>query len=119
VRLNPATGGTVEAMAKLRVAQHDVAFFLEDPVHPLRRSNPCVYDVCMARVNVYLPDELADRARAAGVNISGVTQNALRNALYGMDTDRWLDRLDQTPRTSVPHERVIRALDDARDELGA
>jgi post-segregation antitoxin (ccd killing protein) len=73
----------------------------------------------MARVNVYLPDELAERARAAGVNISGVTQEAIRSALAGLDTDRWLDSLDEMPRTRVPHERVIRALDAARDELGA
>jgi post-segregation antitoxin (ccd killing protein) len=73
----------------------------------------------MARVNIYLPDELAERARAAGVNVSGVTQDAIRNALAATDTDRWLDRLDQMPRAGVPHERVIRALDAARDELGA
>jgi len=78
-----------------------------------------VYSVRMARVNVYLPDELAERARAAGVNISGVTQDAIRSALAGMDTDRWLDRLNELPQASVPHERVIRALDAARDELGA
>jgi post-segregation antitoxin (ccd killing protein) len=58
-------------------------------------------------------------ARAAGVNISGVTQDAIRSALAGMDTDRWLDRLNELPQASVPHERVIRALDAARDELGA
>lgn len=79
----------------------------------------CVYNVCMARVNVYLPDELAAQARAAGVNISAVTQDALRNALAAADTDRWLDHLQQLPGTDVPHERVIQALNDARDELGA
>jgi post-segregation antitoxin (ccd killing protein) len=73
----------------------------------------------MARVNVYLPDDLADRARAAGVNISGVTQDALHTALAALDTDRWLDRLEQMPRANVPHERVIQALDDARAEFGA
>lgn len=73
----------------------------------------------MARVNVYLPDELAERARVAGMSISGVTQEALRSALAGVDTDHWLDRLEQLPRAEVPHERVIQALDDARDELGA
>ena len=79
----------------------------------------CVYSVCMARVNVYLPDELAQRARAAGVNISGVTQEAIRSALASLDTDTWLDRLARLPRNDIPHEQVISALDEARDELGA
>ena len=74
--------------------------------------------MCMARVNVYLPDELAERARAAGLNISGVTQDAIRSALAGSDTDRWLDRLDGLPSNDVPHQHVISALDDARDDFG-
>jgi post-segregation antitoxin (ccd killing protein) len=73
----------------------------------------------MARVNVYLPDELADRARAAGVNISGITQDAIRNALAGSDTDLWLERLRRLPRTEIAHDDVITALDQARDEFGA
>jgi post-segregation antitoxin (ccd killing protein) len=78
-----------------------------------------VYSMCIARVNVYLPDELAERARAAGVSISAVTQDALRRALGGINTDRWLDHLEQTPGTDVPHRSVIHALDEARDEFGA
>lgn len=73
----------------------------------------------MARVNVYLPDELAERARAAGVNISGITQDALRGALASVDTDSWLDRLERLTAQDVAHGRVIRALDEARDEFGA
>lgn len=73
----------------------------------------------MARVNVYLPDELAERARAAGLSVSAVTQDALRSALAVADTDQWLDRLEQMPRVAVAHDVVIRALDDARDEFGA
>ena len=71
------------------------------------------------QINVYLPDELAEQARAAGVNISGVTQEAIRSALAGIDTDRWLDRLERLQGQEVPHEHVIAALDEARDELGA
>jgi post-segregation antitoxin (ccd killing protein) len=73
----------------------------------------------MARVNVYLPDELAKRARDAGLNISGVTQEALRDALAPVETDRWLKRLDAMPQTDITHEEVIRALDEAREEFGA
>jgi post-segregation antitoxin (ccd killing protein) len=73
----------------------------------------------MARVNVYLPDELAERARAAGLNVSGVAQEALRHALAGEDTDHWLDHLERLPSVDVAHEDVLRALDEAREELGA
>lgn len=73
----------------------------------------------MARVNVYLPDDLAAQARAAGVNISGITQDAIRAALAAVDTDRWIDHLDELPPVEIPHQRVIDALYAARDELGA
>lgn len=73
----------------------------------------------MARVNVYLPDDLAERARSAGVNVSGVAQDAIRGALASIETDVWLDRLDQSPRIDLAHEVVITALDEARDEFGA
>jgi post-segregation antitoxin (ccd killing protein) len=79
----------------------------------------CVYAMRMARVNVYLPDDLAQQARAAGLNISGVTQEALRSALARGETDRWLQRLEALPQLGVPHERVMAALDDARSEFGA
>ena len=78
-----------------------------------------MYIVCIARVNVYLPDDLAARARAAGLNISGLTQDAIRSALATSDTDLWLERLDRLPQTDIEHVRVIAALDDARDEFGA
>jgi post-segregation antitoxin (ccd killing protein) len=73
----------------------------------------------MARVNVYLPDGLAERARAARLNVSGLAQEALRHALAGEDTDRWLDHLEGLPRAPVAHETVLHALDDAREEFGA
>jgi post-segregation antitoxin (ccd killing protein) len=72
----------------------------------------------MARVNVYLPDELAQEARAAGLNISRVTQEALSNSLAHDETDRWLDRLERLPRADIPHKQVIKAIDEARAELG-
>jgi hypothetical protein len=72
----------------------------------------------MARVNVYLPDQLAGEARAAGLNISRVAQDAIGRALARAETDRWLDRLAVLPRVEVPHAHVIAAIDEARDELG-
>jgi post-segregation antitoxin (ccd killing protein) len=87
-----------------------------------RRDLPlatCVYRVCMARVNVYLPDDLAERVKLAGVSVSAITQDALRDALAAIDTNAWLDHLDRTPSADVQHERVIATIDDARDEFGA
>jgi post-segregation antitoxin (ccd killing protein) len=72
----------------------------------------------MARVNVYLSDELARKARSAGLNISKVTQEALSDTLAQGETDRWLDRLERLPRSGVSHERVIEAIDSARAEFG-
>jgi post-segregation antitoxin (ccd killing protein) len=72
----------------------------------------------MARVNVYLPDELARAARSAGLNISKVTQEALSESLARRETASWLDQLDRLPRANVPHEHVIAAIDEARAELG-
>lgn len=77
-----------------------------------------MYNMRMARVNVYLPDQLAGEARAAGVNISRVTQEALSSTLARSETDRWLDRLESLPRSPVTHQRVIDAIDEARAELG-
>jgi post-segregation antitoxin (ccd killing protein) len=78
----------------------------------------CVYTMRMARVNVYLPDALAQQARAAGLNISKVTQAALSNTLAHGETDRWLDRLERSPRADVSHQSVMKAIDEARTELG-
>jgi post-segregation antitoxin (ccd killing protein) len=72
----------------------------------------------MARVNVYLPDDLAREARAAGLNISRVTQAALSETLEHNETDRWLDRLAHLPRAQIAHRSVIQAIDVARAELG-
>ncbi|HEY2191821.1 MAG TPA: type II toxin-antitoxin system CcdA family antitoxin [Actinomycetospora sp.] len=70
----------------------------------------------MARLNVWVPDDLAARARELGLNVSALTQAALRSELDRRATDQWLDSL--TPATGATHEAVIAALDEARDEFG-
>ena len=78
----------------------------------------CVYIVCMARLNVYVPDDLAARSREAGLNVSALTQQALLSALAGGQTDGWLSSLP-TPRAEpVPLEAVLGALDEVRDDYG-
>ena len=72
----------------------------------------------MARVNVYLPDELAAAARAAGINVSSLTQEALRQELARRGTDAWLDRVADLRPTRVSHDTALEAVQAARDELG-
>jgi post-segregation antitoxin (ccd killing protein) len=74
----------------------------------------------MARVNVYLPDELATRAREAGVNVSAVTRAALEAELAAEATGAWLDRAAAVAAAApgIAHEDALAALDAARDELG-
>jgi post-segregation antitoxin (ccd killing protein) len=73
--------------------------------------------VCMARLNVYVPDELAERARACGLNVSALTQAAIAAELDRTSTSAWLDSLPSVGST-VDHDAVIAALDAARDEFG-
>jgi post-segregation antitoxin (ccd killing protein) len=57
-----------------------------------------VYSMRMARVNITVPDDLLDRARAAGLNVSRVATTALTEELDGLDKiaelDRYLRQLD-------------------------
>jgi post-segregation antitoxin (ccd killing protein) len=71
----------------------------------------------MTRVNAYLPDDLASAARAAGLNVSGLTRQAIENALARRSTDDWLDSLG-SGESDVTRDEVLAALDAARDELG-
>lgn len=70
----------------------------------------------MARVNVYLPDDLASRAREADLNVSALTQKAIEQALAARATNAWIASLRDLPPTGVTHEQVIAALDAAREE---
>jgi post-segregation antitoxin (ccd killing protein) len=70
----------------------------------------------MARINVYVPDDLAEDARRAGLNVSSLTQAAIKATLSSQSTDAWLLTLRPAPRHTVTHEAVISALDSARDE---
>lgn len=72
----------------------------------------------MARVNVYLPDDLAEAARAAGLNVSNITQEALRDRLAGRRTSAWVAQIRRRHPTGVSHEEAIAALDAGRAEAG-
>lgn len=72
----------------------------------------------MARVNVYLPDDLAERARAANLNVSALAQRAITDALGTARVDEWLDRRTVFPGAGVPHDAALEALHQARGEFG-
>ncbi len=72
----------------------------------------------MARVNVYLPDDLAKDARVAGLNVSALAQVALRGALDARRTDGWLHKVLEMNGPEVDLEAVLAAVRDAADEFG-
>ena len=72
----------------------------------------------MARVNVYLPDDLAGAAREAGLNVSSIAQEALRDRLRADSTSAWLDRVASLPAIGVSHQQMVAALDAARAAQG-
>lgn len=78
----------------------------------------CVYSMRMARVNVYLPDDLADAARAADLNISSLTQDAVRRELHRTGIEEWVQTVSRFAKSGVSHDAVQKAIDAAREELG-
>jgi hypothetical protein len=72
----------------------------------------------MARVNVYLPDDLAERAREAELNVSAITQAALANQLAARDMQWWLGSIVAFDPVDVAPDRVRSALDTARADFG-
>lgn len=72
----------------------------------------------MTRLNVYVPDALADQARVAGLNVSALTQAAITRELSRHATEAWLANMP-TAQPRVSHETALAAVEEARDELGA
>lgn len=71
----------------------------------------------MARLNVYLPDDLAAQAKEAGLNLSAVTQEAVRQTLAVRSTDSWVSSMLQAVSVeAVTHDRALEAIDEARAE---
>lgn len=71
----------------------------------------------MARINVYVPDDLAEAARSADLNVSAITQDAIRTVLSAKSAAAWLDSLGSLEPVDVSSGAARRALDEARDEL--
>jgi post-segregation antitoxin (ccd killing protein)/DNA-binding XRE family transcriptional regulator len=71
----------------------------------------------MARVPVWIPDEVAERARSAGLNVSALAQAAITAELESQATDAWLDTLPEQRQRRVSHVTAMTSLDEARSEL--
>jgi post-segregation antitoxin (ccd killing protein) len=69
----------------------------------------------MARVTVHLPDDLAEKAKQAGLSVSALTQDAIQMTLAKESTEVWLASLAQLPPHSATHENALEALDSIRD----
>lgn len=69
-------------------------------------------------MNIYLPDDLAQRAREAGLNVSAVAREAIESILEARALNAWLDRVRQLPSLGVTHEEVMESNDAARAEFG-
>ena len=72
----------------------------------------------MARVNIYLPDELASRARGARLNVSSLARKAIEQELHASAVTDWLQQVTKLGPTDITHEQVIEALDEVRAEAG-
>jgi len=76
----------------------------------------------MARVNISMPDELIEQARAAGVNVSQLAQHAVTAELTRLskraELDRYLQELEHEHGPTSDAERVA-AADWADELLGA
>ena len=71
----------------------------------------------MARVNVYLPDDLAAEAKSADLNVSALTQDAIRRALEAAAIDGWLAKVRSRRQPRVDPDLVAGALADAKSDL--
>ena len=78
-------------------------------------GSSCVYAIHMARINVYVPDDLMERARSADLNVSALTQRALADELDRRRTDVWLQSVSALASTRVSHNDAVRALDSGRE----
>jgi post-segregation antitoxin (ccd killing protein) len=71
----------------------------------------------MVRLSIWVPDELAERARSAGLNVSTLAQAAIAAELESQATTTWLDNLADQRERRVTHAAAGTALDDGRAEL--
>lgn len=77
-----------------------------------------MYIACVARVNIYLPDDLAAEARAEGINVSGVCREAIEASLRMLRQKAWLVALQNHEPIEIPLEEIQTAVHGAQADLG-
>lgn len=65
----------------------------------------------MARVNVYLSDQLADAVRPLGLNLSQVLQAALRERLESGRLNAWLGQPERRSESFGSHAAIREVLE--------
>jgi len=71
----------------------------------------------MAHIDIYLPDDLVTEAKAHGLNLSGLTQDALRSAIAASRVDECLDDVAAMRSLGIADVDVAAAMEEARDEV--
>jgi post-segregation antitoxin (ccd killing protein) len=71
----------------------------------------------MARVNVYLPDDVALAAREANLNISRLCRDAVEQALHAARQKAWFVALADREPIDVSPDEVLAAVRAAKDEI--
>lgn len=74
----------------------------------------CEYDVEMARVNIYLPDDTAEAARREGLNVSRVCRDAVEAAVRAARQRAWLSALQDREPIELDPDVVLAAVREAR-----
>ena len=74
--------------------------------------------VRMVLVNLHLPDDLVEQARAADLDMSRLAQDAIRRALDARAVNDWLDELASLPPAGIDPAVVKEAVRSAKDEFG-
>ena len=72
----------------------------------------------MVLVNLHLPDDLVEQARAADLDMSRLAQDAIRRALDARAVNDWLDELASLPPAGIDPAVVKEVVRSAKDEFG-
>lgn len=71
----------------------------------------------MARVNVYLPDDLAAETKAAGLNVSHITQEALKRELQSERMAKWIAEVRILRPVDIDRQIVLDAIRGSKDDI--
>lgn len=72
----------------------------------------------MPKVSVYLPDELYREAKAKGLPISALAQEAIERALRDNQREEWVARVRARPRRVNTIIDTAAIMDEVREEFG-